>query len=361
MKNKTMRLVLFIISIVISNITLAQNLDDFGRIVLNTHMQEYEGIPASAVKMLKNKLDQVTTKNGMGGSEVNPRFIITAAVNITTKDIIPGPPQMIAQNLDVTFFIGDAVDNVKFSSTTISLKGVGTNETKAFIGAFKTINPNKHELKELVNEAKAEIVAYYNSKCDFIKKEAASMVSQGNYDGAIYNLSLIPEVCQDCYYECLDLTTKYYQQKIDADCAQKLQESNAIWAAGLNGAAAQKCAAILKTVYPTANCQDNIKAFTTKVSAKLAADEKKAWEFKLKQYEDNIAKEKELMRIAEEKSIRDDEYRENTAQRDAAYREKQASRNYELDKLRVNSYRKVAIEYARNQPKTMTYNNIIWR
>jgi len=55
--------------------------------------------------MLKNKLDQIATKNGIGGSEVNPRFIITAEVNITTKDIIPGPPQMIAQNLDITFLL----------------------------------------------------------------------------------------------------------------------------------------------------------------------------------------------------------------------------------------------------------------
>jgi len=28
---------------------------------------------------------------------------------------------------------------------------------------------------------------------------------------------------------------------------------------------------------------------------------------------------------------------------------------------RVNSYREVAVEQARNQPKTVTYNNIYWR
>lgn len=77
----------------------------------------------------------------MGGSETNPRFIITAAVNLGTKDIIAGPPQMIAQNLDITMFVGDALTNTIFSNTTLSLKGVGTNENKAFIEAFKTINP----------------------------------------------------------------------------------------------------------------------------------------------------------------------------------------------------------------------------
>ena len=81
----------------------------------------------------------------------------------------------------------------------------------------------------------------------------------------------------------------------------------------------------------------------------------------MKQYEDNVAKEKEKMRVAEEKSERDDVYRENQSQRDAEFNEKQAGRNLELDKLKVNAYREIAITYAKNQPKTVTYNNIYWR
>jgi hypothetical protein len=350
-----------VLIVVTSTISIAQNINDFGRIVLNTHMQEYEGIPASAVKMLKNKLDQIATKNGIGGSEVNPRFIITAEVNITTKDIIPGPPQMIAQNLDITFFIGDAIDNVKFSSTTFSLKGVGTNETKAFIGAFKTINPNKTELKELVEEAEKEIISYYNSKCEFIKKESATMVSQGNFDEAIYKLSLIPEVCQDCYYECLDLTTTYYQQKIDADCKVKFNEAKVTWTAEQTPNGAEKAGDILSTINPMANCQTDVTAFIKAIDAKLKADEKARWQFKMKQYADKIAMQKEQVRIAEEKGKRDDNYRENQSQRDAISQEKQSSRNFELDKINSNNSREIAVEYARNQPKTVTYNNIHWR
>jgi len=346
-----------VLIVVTSSIGIAQNLKDFGRIVLNTHMQEYEGIPTSAVKMLKNKLEQIASKNGMGGSEVNPRFIITAAVNITTKDIIAGPPQMIAQNLDITFFIGDAIDNIKFSSQTISLKGVGTNETKAFMGAFKTINPNKTELKELIEEAKGKIVAYYNSKCDFIKKETATMVSQGNFDGAIYKLSLIPEVCQDCYYECLDLTNNYYQQKIDADCKTKLNEAKVTWTTAQNPVGAEKSGDILSTINPMAICQTEVSAFIKTIDDKLKADEKARWQFKMKQYADKIAAQNEQVRIAEEKGQRDDIYRENQSQRDAISQEKQSFRNYELDKISSNNSREIAVEYARNQPKTVTYNN----
>ena len=99
-----------------------------------------------------------------------------------------------------------------------------------------------------------------------------------------------------------------------------------------------------------ASCQTEISAFMNSIDAKLKADEKARWQFKMKQYSDKIAMQKEQVRVAEEKGKRDDTYREN-----------QSSRNLELDKLRVRSYREIAVEQARNQPKSVTYNNIIWR
>jgi hypothetical protein len=81
----------------------------------------------------------------------------------------------------------------------------------------------------------------------------------------------------------------------------------------------------------------------------------------MKQYADKVSMQKEQMRMAESQAKRDDQFRENQASRDAASQERQSKRNYELDKLRVNAYRQVATEYARNQPKSVTYNNINWR
>jgi hypothetical protein len=205
-------------------------LDDFGRIVLNTYLPEQMDIPAEARKLLDTKLSQVASNYGMGGSAVNPRFIITASINVGTKDIIAGPPQMIAQNIDVTFFIGDAIENKNFVSTTLSLKGVGINENKSFINAIKRINPKHKGLSNLIEEGKSKIISYYNTQCDFTLKEAMTLKNQGKYDEAIYKLSLVPEVCQDCYFKCLDTLLLVYQEKIDKDCQVKFQEAKTIWA-----------------------------------------------------------------------------------------------------------------------------------
>jgi hypothetical protein len=32
-----------------------------------------------------------------------------------------------------------------------------------------------------------------------------------------------------------------------------------------------------------------------------------------------------------------------------------------LEKKRIDAYKDIAVEYAKNQPKTITYNNIYWR
>ena len=336
-------------------------LDDFGRIILNTYLPENLALPTEAKNLLNTKLNQITSNNGMGGSQINPRFIITANVNVGTKDIIAGPPQLVAQNLDITLFIGDALTNTIFSNVTFSLKGVGTNENKAFIEAFKTLNPKNKELLSFLEEGKSKIINYYASNCDFIVKDAETLVKLGIFDEAIYKLSLIPEVSQNCYFTCLDRMASIYQQKIDADCKVKFNEAKISWTASQTPAGAEKAGDILSSINPMAICQTEVSDFVKTIDAKLKADEKAKWQFKMNQYADKIASQKEAVRIAEEKGKRDDIYRENQSQRDAVLQEKQLSRNLELDKLRASSYREIALEQARNQPKTITYSKVYWR
>lgn len=336
-------------------------LDDFGRIVINGFLPDNLAVPAEAKAQLLNKLNQITTSAGMGGSQANARFVITASISIGTKDIIPGPPQMIAQNLDVTFYVGDALSKTLFSSTTLSLKGVGTNENKAFIEAFKGINPKNKALLAFLEEGKKKILDYYVSQCDFLLKNAQTMAQQQKYEEAIYQLALVPEVCQDCYFKALDMQTKIYQTMVDEDGKVKLNRAKTTWAAAQNPQGAEQAADILATINPNASCQPDVTALIKTMQAKIKADEAARWAFKLKQYEDKIAAQKEQRRIAEQKSIRDDQYRENQAVRDDKFRENQAKRNLELDKINSNNAREIAVEYARNQPKTVTYNTILWR
>jgi hypothetical protein len=324
--------------------------EDFGRIVLNTYIPTELDVPEEAKAALQNKLNQIATNNGMGGSQVNPRFIITANVMVGTKDIIPGPPQMIAQQLEVTLYIGDAVTNTRFANTALNLKGVGTNENKSFIEAFTTINTKNPLVVAFVEEGKNRIINHYKEQCDFIIRDADALVKQQKYDQAIYDLSLVPDVCKECYFRCLDTLQTIYKKKIDAEGSAYLNQAKMLWTSQQNAAGAEKAGDKINAINPSAACQPEVVKLMQQIEAKLKADEREKWLFKKKQYEDRIAMQKEQMRIAEAKSKHDD-----------LELEKEAARNYELDKLRISAYRAVAVEQARNQARTITYNRIYWR
>jgi len=130
----------------------------------------------------------------------------------------------------------------------------------------------------------------------------------------------------------------------------KFNEVKITWSAAKNPNGAEKAGDILSTINPMATCHAQLSAFIKTIDTKLNADEKARWQFKMKQYADKIAAQKEQMRIAEEKGKRDDVYREN-----------QSVRNLELNKINASAYRDVAVARAKNQPKTITYNNILWR
>ena len=303
------------------NMNAQVKLDDFGRIVLNTYLPDNNSIPAEAKKALETKLSQITTNNGMGGSNANPRFIITAVLNVTSKDFVPGPPQMIAQNIDVTLFVGDAITNTVFSNTVVSIKGVGTNENKALIDAIKNINPKNKEITDFLEEGKNKIITYYATQCDFIIKDAETLAKQENFDEAIYKLALVPEICKECYFKTSELIGNLFQQKIDTDCKAKLSKAKMLWSGQQNIRQAEEVIAVLSDINPNAACYAATTNFTKEINAKIKADEKTRLDLALKKYNDKMEQEKQ----------------------------------------QINAYKEIAVEYAKNQPKTISYNNIYWR
>jgi FKBP-type peptidyl-prolyl cis-trans isomerase (trigger factor) len=106
---------------------------------------------------------------------------------------------------------------------------------------------------------------------------------------------------------------------------------------------------LLTSIDPNSSAQKEAKLLINKIDKKLRSDQKARWELKVKQYNDRIALKKESIRNAEEKS-----------KRDAIASEINSNRNFELDKMRINSYRDVAVTYAKNQPKQIRTEQFIF-
>ncbi|MBI5218782.1 MAG: hypothetical protein HY958_07625 [Bacteroidia bacterium] len=268
--------------------------DDMGRISLTSVVpQQIAGMPKQAESLLKNKLNEITTKNGLGGSATNPQFIITANVAIISKDITPTAPPMIAYNLQITFYVADYVNKVKFSSASIALKGVGTNEEKAYISAIKNINAGAPDIKNCIETGKTKIIEYFNSKCDFIIKEAKTIADQKKFDLAILKLTSVPDVCKECYNKAMDNVKPIYQMFLDDKCNKDLAQARTSWGGSLNYDGAMVAQSYLSGITPDAKCYAEAQELVKEIKAKVFADQKKEWEFALMVYKDGVDLQKQ--------------------------------------------------------------------
>lgn len=316
-----MKNILFILALFTSFQLYSQSDNDKNRIILNSYVFDAENkLPQEAKNILQTKLGQIASKNGFGGDSYNPRFILAAKINIVSKDIIAGPPQMMALNLDIIFFVGDAIDNQVYSNTSISAKGVGTNENKALINAIQQVSPQNKNFIDLVNVGKTKISNYYSEKCDFIIQKAKTLFLQQKYDEAIYGLMEVPEVCKSCYEKCLTAVQPIFQAKIDREATLSLSKAKNAWSASPNSKGAEDVAVLLATVDPSSTSYKEAISFSEIVRKKIEADDKKEWEFNLRKYADGI----------------------------------------KLEQQRVDAIRQIAVAYYKNQPQTVIYNRLIW-
>ena len=284
---KKLSKILVAASVLVSSYSFAQKkttADDMGRVMITAYVpQQIENMPAGARKMLANKLTQVVTKSGLAGSSFNTRFIVTANVTVNTKDILPGPPMMHALNLDVTLYIGDGFDGKVFASHTVSVKGVGTNETKAYMSGIKKISTTNPELKAFVENGKAKIIEYYKNNCDMIIKEAKTLADQDKFEEAIFKLTTVPNACSECYNKAMDAVKPMYQKQIDKECKFKLAEAQGVWNAAQDMEAAEKAGAILASINPDASCYGQAKALSNKIAAKVKQIDAREWKYVMKE------------------------------------------------------------------------------
>lgn len=302
-----------------STITLAQDTksDELGKIALATYIPYQDSMSEQATNMLTNKLNQIISTNGIANSSYNSRFIITANANVMTKDLLATAPPMTALTLDVTLYIGDGIDGKKFASKSVTVKGVGTNETKAYIDAMKNINQNDAGIQTFVTNGKNKIVEYYKATCNQLIKEAQLLDKQNMYEEAIFKLTSVPAECTECYNKTMAVIPAVYKKMIDRDCKAKVMEANNLWNATQDYNTAITVGEILSSIDPSAACVGEAKALSAKVGKRVIEIDKREWNLN---YEKEVGLQKDL----------------------------------------IKAYRDVGVAYGNGQPKNVTYNVVGW-
>ncbi len=277
-----------------------------------------EKLPEEAAQNLETKLQSALTINGCADNGYTERFVLTAKVDITQKDITPTTPTRISEKMDITLMVGDVVENKLYASVTLQAAGIGTNENKAFISAFRSIKGDNPKIQQMLNEAKEKIMDYYTNQCPTIIHKAQGLVTTQSYDEAIFLLTSVPDICRDCFMQCQQQAGAVYQQKIDSESTVLLEMARNAWAKSQNAQGSSEVADIISQINPKFTNYAEVSALRLAVEQKLQADAKRDWHFKMKQYEDN------------------EKYKQSI----------------------VDAYKSVAVAYAKSRPATI-YRTII--
>lgn len=363
------KFLVILITLLYSSVFYGQNTagktDDTGRIALKAYVPSDIGdLTPTAQKMLTDRLQRIVTSNGIGGTSFDNRFILTAKITELSKDVSATTPIIYSYTLEITFLIGDAVSGTLFSSTTIEQKGAGNSETKAYIKAINGIKPKSKNYQEFLDEAKTKIVEYYNSKCDFIQKEALAKADKKEYEEAITTLLAVPEVCKDCYMACQDLTVKVYKMKMENECLENIQNANV---AKTNNEW-DEAANYLVTILPDVSCFDKAQTILKEIEdhrcAEALGKAKGAWasmdSYKASQWLGEISADSkcytEALALGNEiksKLMKDED-------KEWSFQLKKQQDNVDIRKASIKASRDIGVAYGNGQPKTIQYNVRGW-
>jgi hypothetical protein len=362
-----MKTLLSFILLFLSFVSTAQNSlgksDDIARIVLNTYVPADANIKPAAQKLFETKLNAIVAANGMGGSGASQRFLISGQVNELSKNIIVGPPDQIILELEVNLIIGDGLDGTIFATEAINIKSIGDNETKAYIEALKKIKTADKNILAFVEKGKSKIIEYYNSRCDFILKQASSLSDQKSYDNALYVLAEVPEVCKSCYEDAMDLGVKIYKAKAENECQLNISKAKALIAQNNWDEAAN----YISNYTPDMNCYAEIKGILQNIQdhrCEVAlGNAKGAWASKdiettsayLAEIPTDSKCNQEAQKVANEVRI----WAKEKDGREWKLALKVQQDEVDIRKRAISAARDIGVAYGNNQPKVVYNTKVI--
>lgn len=259
---------------------------DEARIALTPIIPEQNDmVPTAARNILINRLRQLATSNGYAGSAVAPQFILAANPVLLDKKVASAAPNKIWMELEMTLYIADYYSKSVFATTSVSLRGVGATDQEALMDAYKGFSISKSDVKAFAKKGREEILAFYNTRCDFIIGRVEMLANTNQADAALEMLTGIPEVSKSCFEQAMAQSEKIFNMAAEQRCQQLIMAAKAAWANAPNRTGAEKAVYYLGVIPPQAKCSNEANALFSEIKSKMLEVEK--WE--RRQYTDQIS------------------------------------------------------------------------
>ena len=277
---------------------------------------------ANSIKILKSRTLSFLAANGISGDGGHSDIVIYPLINLISENEIEATKNLKLYTLEIQLVMKEVKNNQIYGTTSVMIKGDGYDKLKATQNAMVKLNFKTTTGKQFIDESKGKVIKYYQENCQRFLNEAETLSKSGGYNQAISICYAIPKSV-DCYQEALDLSLKCYKYLQETKCKQALINAEGL----IVSREYTNAVRTLATIDPRTSCYETAKNKLEEIDGKLTAME-----------------EAERKRVEEEKQLAYEKYIDQQ----------------DLERDRINAVRDIAIEYYRNQPKTVyRYNYII--
>lgn len=225
-----------------------------------------EAMSKDQLAMFKSRLDEIVITHANGATELT-RLALIGSARFEPTQVIEGLMPSYTVSGSFLFVVSDVVEKQKFTQATIRFSARGDSEAQAKSKAISSLNGNAPELKELFAKAAKEISDYYNARCASILVEADGKVASHQHDEAIYLLTSLPFISDECNRKLFTKAGDIYMAKQNYECSEKLNKAKSKWAAAQDLATAKVVGDILGSISHEAVCFKDVEAFAAVVTA----------------------------------------------------------------------------------------------
>ena len=291
-------------------------------------------MPNGICEILKQKLNNIISQNGIQSQMGQSRFVLTCNVTEESKNVLSTSPTQIAYVLDIHLFIGDGETGTKYISQSFRSKGVGSTDEKAYRNAVKNMQAKSQQMTEFVGKGTARIIDYYEKNKEQILSSIKSCVNGKNLEQAAYELCLIPQECT--YYNDVQmLLGKVNGRIVDNRSSDLFLQAKSIWASEQNESTANQVADLVNQIDADASCYADAHQFMEAVTTRMEQLNNREWAARQRQ----LAHERKMEIV-----------RENNRSSEAKIRIK-AQRDTNI--ATIKAVRDVAVEYAKRRPRVV--------
>jgi hypothetical protein len=248
---------------------------------------------------LDTKITQIVTISGLSDSGYNNNFVIYPKFAFNEINVVEGGMQNITiVSAELSLFVKQVDNNILFSTISKTIKGSGSNKELAITNAISKIATNDIDFKTFIEKSKTKIIKYYETKCSDIIQKSDGFVKSQQFEEALGLLMSVPDAVS-CYGQVQVKAIEAYKGFQKKNCTKQMQlAKNSIAANDYVGTLN-----ILSEIDPASPCFKDSQNMAKTVELKVTAEEKKQWDFEMKQYDDAASLERQRVNAIKEIAV----------------------------------------------------------